>query len=178
MAASKKLATLAVREESIASLIHFIRGERVMLDADLAVMYGVETRVLKQSVKRNAKRFPSDFMFVLSNREVDSLVSQSVIPSKSYAGGALPMAFTEQGVAMLSGILRSDRAIEVNITIMRTFVQMRTWMSAHRDLAAKLAELEKSNDENFQAVFDAIKLLTSEKSKPRRPIGFQTPGKK
>ena len=93
MSESKDISKIILREESIASRLHFIRSERVMLDSDLAVMYGVETRVLKQAVRRNSKRFPSDFMFVLTDQELDSLVSQSVIPSKSYAGGALPMAF-------------------------------------------------------------------------------------
>ena len=120
---------IAIKEENIASHIYLIRGQKVMLDYDLAMLYGVETRALKQAAKRNAKRFPEDFMFVLTENEVNNLVSQNVIPSKSYLGGALPMVFTEQGVAMLSGILNSNRAIDVNIAIMRTFVQIRRWMS-------------------------------------------------
>ncbi len=170
---NKQLTAILLREESIASRIQYLRGERILLDSDLATLYGVETRTLKQAVRRNAKRFPLDFMFVLTDQEVNNLVSQSVIPSKSYAGGALPMAFTEQGVAMLSGILRTDRAIEVNIAIMRTFVQMRTWLSAHKDLANKLEALEKKYDHHFQIVFDAIRKLMNVEERPRRRIGFQ-----
>lgn len=110
---------IPIKEENIASHIYLIRGEKVILDYDLAMLYGVETRVLKQAVKRNVKRFPDDFMFVLTLDEVNSLVSQNAIPSKSYFGGALPMAFTEQGVTMLSIVLRSKRAVQVNIAIPR-----------------------------------------------------------
>ena len=114
-------------------------------------------------------------MFVLTLNEADNLVSQNVIPSKSYFGGALPMAFTEQGVAMLSGILNSKRAIEVNIAIMRTFVQIRKWMNAHKELAKKIEELEKKYDGNFQIVFEAIKQLIKQENEPRSKIGFQKP---
>ena len=145
-----------------------------MLDYDLAMLYGVETRALKQAAKRNAKRFPEDFMFVLTENEVNNLVSQNVIPSKSYLGGALPMVFTEQGVAMLSGILNSDRAIDVNIVIMRTFVQIRRWMSSHKELAKKVEELEKKYDEKFRIIFEAIKLLIKQENAPRSQIGFRT----
>lgn len=166
--------TVAIKEETIALHIHFIRGENVMLDYDLATLYGVETRALKQAVKRNVKRFPEDFMFVLTNDEVNSLVSQNVIPSKSYLGGALPMAFTEQGVAMLSGVLNSDRAIEANITVMRTFVQIRKWMSSHKQLAKKIDALENKYDERFKIVFEAIKQLIKQEKEPRSKIGFRT----
>ena len=161
--------------EGISPLIHHVRGLRVMLDADLAVMYGVETHVLRESVEKDAKRFPAEFMFALTALEVDSLVPP-VKPSTSYANGEFPMAFTEQGVTMLSGILGSEHAIEVNISIMRTFVQMRTWMSAHREVDAKLSELETSQGENFKAGLDPMKLPTTEESKPRHPMGFQIPG--
>ena len=159
------------------SLIHVIRGLRVMLEADLAVMYGVEPRVLKESVETNAKRFPAEFMFVLTAPEVDSLVPPSGKPSESYANGEFPMAFTEQGVTMLSSILGSEHAIEINLAIMRTFVQMRTWMTAHREMDVKLSELESSQDENFKAGLDPMKLPTTEESKPRHPMGFQIPSK-
>ena len=122
----------------IQSKIYEIRGQKVMLDYDLAELYEVETRALKQAVRRNIKRFPMDFMFELTNEEVDSLVSQNVIPSKSKFGGALPMAFTEQGLAMLSGILKSDKAIDVNIAIMRAFVFIRRYALSHQDLTEKL----------------------------------------
>ncbi|MFQ5963843.1 MAG: ORF6N domain-containing protein [Candidatus Scalinduaceae bacterium] len=165
---------IAVKEENIALHIHFIRGESVMLDYDLAMIYGVETRALKQAVKRNMKRFPDDFMFVLANDEVNALVSQNVIPSKSHLGGALPMAFTEQGVAMLSGILNSERAIEANIVIMRTFVQIRRLMSTHKALAKKIEALEKKYDERFKIVFEAIKQLIKQEKETGSKIGFKT----
>lgn len=164
---------IPIKEENIASHIYFIRGEKVMLDYDLAMLYGVETRALKQAVKRNIKRFPEDFMFILSKDEVNNLVSQNVIPSKSYLGGALPMAFTEQGVAMLSGILNSERAVEVNIAIMRTFVQIRKWVISHKELAKKIEDMEKQYDEKFKIVFEAIKQLIKQETTPRSQIGFK-----
>ena len=159
-----------LKEENIVDHIYYIRGVRVMLDVDLATLYEVETRVLKQSVKRNTKRFPEDFMFELTNKEIDFVVSQNVIPSKGYFGGAKPFAFTEQGVAMLAGILNSDYAIQVNITIMRTFVQMRTLMLTYKDLAAKIDKLEENYDEKFAIVFNALKQLIDEDEDPRKVI--------
>jgi len=164
-----------IKEESIASQIHFIRGEKIILDFDLAVLYEVETRALKQAVKRNKKRFPKDFMFELTTTEIDRMVSQSVIPSKSYFGGAKPFAFTEQGIAMLSGILNSERAIKVNIAIMRTFVQMRTWMKENKELAKKIAELEKKYDGNFSKVFQVLNHLIAEPAPKKGTLGFQLP---
>lgn len=149
---------------------------KVILDFDLAALYGVETRALKQAVKRNRARFPGDFLYVLTKSEVDVLVSQSVIPSRGKFGGAAPYAFTEQGVAMLSSILHSPRAIAVNIAIMRTFVQLRRLMDSNRDLARRIDDLEKKYDEQFGVVFDAIKALVADdeerKSRPKREIGF------
>ncbi len=145
----------------------------MILDFDLASLYSVETRALKQAVKRNMKRFPDDFMFILTNEEVQNLVSQNVIPSKSRLGGASPMAFTEQGVAMLSGILNSEKAIEVNIAIMRTFVQIRRWMTTNKILAKKITDMEKNYDEKFKIVFEAIRQLISQEKKPRETIGFK-----
>jgi hypothetical protein len=168
---------IKIKEESIASGIHFIRGEKVMLDFDLAALYGVQTRTLKQSVKRHKRRFPFDFMFELTENEINQMVSQFVIPSKSYFGGAKPMAFTEQGIAMLSGILSSSRAIEVNIAIMRTFVQMRTWMLENKELAKKIAELEKKYDGNFAQVFRVLNQLIAEPSPKKVRLGFQVPEK-
>lgn len=159
------------QQENIVSQIHFIRGEKVILDVDLAILYGVETRVLKQAVKRNIERFPSDFLFQLSKKEFEILRSQFV--TSSWGGTRyLPFAFTEQGVAMLSGVLSSKRAIEVNIQVMRTFVKLRQWLSAHKELEKKLNTLEKNYDENFRIVFEAIKLLMKEEQKPKHPIGF------
>ena len=122
--------------------IFLVRGQKVMLDFDLAELYGVETRALKQAVRRNLDRFPPDFMFELSAAQIQNLVSQTVIPSRGKLGGATPMAFTEQGVDMLSSVLRSPRALKVNIAIMRTFVRLREMLLSHADLARKLAALE------------------------------------
>jgi hypothetical protein len=163
---------LILKKENLINHIYFIRGEKVMLDFDLALLYEVETRALKQAVKRNIERFPNDFMFELTEKEIENLVSQFVIPSKGKLGGAIPMAFTEQGVAMLSSVLKSKKALQVNIAIMRTFVQVRKLMNLHKDLADKIEKLEKKYDGQFKVVFDLIKNLIIEKEKPKRPIGF------
>lgn len=145
-----------------------------MLDFQLAALYDVETRVLKQQVKRNINRFPEDFMFELTEAEIENLVSQIVIPSKSKFGGATPFAFTEQGVAMLSGVLRSEKAINVNISIMRAFVQMRVLIDENKDLKKKLDEMESKYDQQFRVVFEAIRQLIEKKNEPRNPVGFKT----
>lgn len=144
-----------------------------MLDSDLAELYGVRTEVLNQAVKRNRRRFPEDFMFQLARREAEFLRSQIVI-SKLGRGGRryLPYAFTEQGVAMLSGVLQSERAVQVNIAIMRAFVRLRRILAAHKGLARKLEELERRYDAQFKAVFDAIRQLMAPPEKSRRRIGF------
>jgi hypothetical protein len=154
---------IALREASLRGLIHSLRGERVILDRDLAALYHVETRTLKQAVKRNIRRFPDDFMFVLEESEVDMLVSQSVIPSKGVLGGAMPFVFTEQGVAALSAVLTSERAIEVNIALMRAFVSMRRLLAASTPLLDRLETLEKRQiaheiraDERFEKLFSAL----------------------
>ena len=167
----------AIREKTIASLIYFIRREKVMLDADLAKLYNVETRVLKQAVKRNLNRFPADFMFELTNDEIDKLVSQNVIPSKSVFGGAKPFAFTEQGIAMLSSVLKSNIAVQVNIAILRTFVKLRQLLEDHKDLADKIEKLEQKYDAQFKIVFTAIQQMLKEDSKPRPKIGYRQSGK-
>jgi len=154
--------------------IRLVRGHKVMLDSDLAELYGVQTKVLVQAVKRNAKRFPLDFMFQLKNQDAVGLRSQFVT-SKSGRGGRRyqPYAFTEQGVAMLSSVLNSERAIEVNIQIMRTFVNLREMIASHKDLAWKLDELEKKYDGRFQSVFEVIRQLMAMEEKPKRKIGFE-----
>ena len=149
-----------------------------MLDFDLAEMYEVETRVLKQAVRRNAYRFPEDFMFELTGKEVDDMVSQNVIPSKSYFGGASPFAFTEQGVAMLSSVLKSKKAVEVNIVIMRTFVLVRQYALSHKDLTEKLKKLERKYNKQFKDVYEALNYLLKKdkqetEQKERRRIGFK-----
>jgi hypothetical protein len=169
--------TPALSPSVIAPLVYRMRREKVILDFDLAELYEVETRALKQAVRRNRDRFPDDFLFELTDMEMDALVSQSVIPSRKKFGGAAPYAFTEQGVAMLSSVLRSPRAIEVNIAIRRTFVQLRRLMDSNRDLARKIDAMERKYDEKFTAVFEAIKRLVAEdmdrKSQPKRQIGFR-----
>jgi hypothetical protein len=175
--------------QTIARLVHAIRGERVILDADLAVLYGVETRTLNQAVARNRERFPPDFMFRLSAQEFESIrsqfvtgsradnSSQFVMSSRKHRGRVyLPYAFTEQGVAMLSSVLRAPRAVEVNIAIMRTFVELRRLMDSNRELARRVEAIEKKYDEQFAVVFDAIKRLIAEdearRASPKRRIGF------
>ncbi len=159
--------------EIIEKKILLIRGEKVMLDSDLAELYGVETRVLVQAVKRNIERFPSDFMFQLNEQEVAALRSQAVI-SKTGRGGRRypPYAFTEQGVAMLSSVLKSERAVKVNIEIMRAFVRLRRMLASHAELARKLDALEKKYDAQFRAVFDAIRELMKPPEPKKRQIGF------
>ena len=155
-----------------------IRDQKVMLDFDLAALYEAETRVLKQAVKRNIERFPQDFMFQLNAKEANNLVSQSVIPSKKYLGGALPFAFTEQGVAMLSSVLNTQKAIEVNIIIIRTFVLIRQHAIQFKELHAKLLLLEKKYNKNFKEIYQALNLLLDDKQKQedfsnRERIGFK-----
>lgn len=157
-----------------------VRGCRVMLDYHLAELYQVETRALKQAVKRNIERFPSDFMFVLTQEEANLLlsigVSQNVIPPDYNFGAALPMAFTEQGVAMLSSVLRSKVAIEVNISIMRAFVLMRQMAIGYEELSRRIEELEVSTDAQFNELYQALTQLLSQskQQKERRPVGFVT----
>jgi len=160
--------------EAVANKIFFIRGVKVILDKELANMYGVETRVLNQAVKRHEKRFPEDFMFQLSKSEYDFLISQSVTSKKSGRGGVrkMPYAFTEQGVAMLSGILNSDRAIAVNIQIMRTFTKLRHMISDNEDLKRELAELRGQTDERFQIVFETLDQLLTVDVNEKNKIGF------
>ena len=184
------------KPENLAELVFMVRGEKVLLDADLAMLYGVETGALNRAVKRNVERFPADFMLQLTPEEWDDLKCQIGISSSPAAatkvkkvgpirsqvvtasthGGrrAIPYAFTEQGVAMLSSVLRSQRAVEVNIAIMRTFVQLRRLMDSNRDLARRIEAMETRYDEQFSQVFDAIKQLIAEdktrKAKP--PMGF------
>jgi phage regulator Rha-like protein len=171
--------------------IYLIRGQKVMLDHDLAALYGVPTKSLNLAVKRNAARFPNDFMFQLTRAEADGLRLQIGTSnesaslgvralrfqnetSKTKRGGRryLPYAFTEQGVAMLSSVLRSKRAVHVNIAIMRTFVHLREMLLSNADLARKLAALEKKYDTQFKVVFDAIRELMTPPEKPKRQIGF------
>ena len=164
----------------IQNKIFEVRSCRVMLDYHLAELYQVETRALKQAVKRNIERFPSDFMFVLTKEEANLLlsigVSQNVIPLDYNFGVAMPMAFTEQGVAMLSSVLRSKVAIEVNISIMRAFVLMRQMVIGYEELLKRIEELEVSTDAQFNELYQALTQLLSQskQQKERRPVGFVT----
>ncbi len=159
--------------ERIERAILLIRRQKVMLDADLAELYGVETRVLVQAVKRNMERFPEDFMFQLSHEEFAILRSQSVTSSDWGGRRYPPYAFTEQGVAMLSSVLRSQRAILVNIEIMRAFIRLRQMLASHVELARKLDALERKYDAQFKVVFEAIRQLMAPPEPKRRPIGFR-----
>jgi hypothetical protein len=161
--------------ERIAHAIFVLRQQRVILDYYLAVLYGIETRALKQAVRRNPDRFPSDFMFELSEKEIDTVVSQFVIPNRRKFGGAKPMAFTEQGIAMLSSVLNSERAIKVNIAIMRAFVKLRQILETNRELAEKFSVLERrvgKHDGEITAILEAIRQLMAPPEKPQREIGF------
>ena len=166
-------ATIQKGVVALTDLVRWVRGERVILDADLARLYGVETKALKRAVIRNRKRFPDDFVFILARQEVANLRCQIGTSSLGWGGTRYAMmAFTEQGVAMLSSVLRSDRAADVNVAIMRTFVQLRRLMDSNRELARKIFEMEKRYDEQFRTVFQAIQQLIAEEEKPKRKIGF------
>ena len=161
----------AMPVERITSRIFIVRGFKVMVDQDLADLYSVPTKTLKQAVRRNIDRFPEDFMFELTKDEFDDLRSQFV--TSSWGGTRYPsMAFTEQGVAMLSSVLNSQRAVQVNIQIMRAFSRLREMMSTHKDLKKIIEAMEKKYDQQFQIVFEAIKQLLETDAKPRKQIGF------
>lgn len=161
--------------ESVINKILVIRNQKVILDRDLANLYKVETRALKQAVRRNIKRFPSDFMFILNKKEIELMVSQTVIPSKSYFGGSAPFAFTEQGVAMLSSVLKSEKAIEVNILIMRAFVRLREIISTHKKVEEKLREIDsnlKDHNEKILQIIQVINQLINPPEPVKKKIGF------
>jgi hypothetical protein len=168
---NKSTKTKAVPDQ-IRHSIFLIRGQKVILDAHLADLYDVATRVLIQAVTRNRSRFPRDFMFQLTKREFANLRSQIVISSLWGGRRSAPYAFTEQGVAMLSSVLKSKRAIAVNIEIMRAFVELRRVLSEHKDLAKRISELDERYDGQFQVVFDAIRNLIAPPEPPRKRIGY------
>ena len=166
--------TSIVPTERITDKIYLLRGKKVLMDRDLAALYGVETAQLKRAVRRNIERFPDDFMFELTKQELENWRCQFGTSNSEKMGLRYrPMVFTEQGVAMLSSVLRSRRAIEVNIDIMRAFVRLREMMTSNLELARKLEEMEKKYDEQFKVVFDAIRALMVETEKPKRKIGFE-----
>jgi ORF6N domain len=175
------MSEIVLKEESIASIIYFIRGEKVMLDRDLAVLFGVETKVFKQAVRRNINRFPPDFMFELTSDEFKNWRSQFVTSNSDKMGFRYsPMVFTEQGIAMLTGILKSKQAVEVNISIMRTFVKLRQLLSQNQSISNQLNNLERltkerwlESDEKFDLVFRTIEQIIENKNEPRELIGFK-----
>jgi len=169
---ARKGSGLVPRERILGSIL-VIREQKVLLDATLAELYGVETRALVQAVKRNLARFPRDFMFQLSSDEVANLRSQNVISSSWGGRRAPPYAFTEQGVAMLSSVLRSRRAVAVNIEIMRAFVRLREMIADHAQLLRRIDELESRYDAQFRTVFEAIRALVSDEGRPPLRIGFR-----
>jgi phage regulator Rha-like protein len=158
--------------ELIARKIYLIRGIKVMLDRDLAERYGVETKVLKQAVRRNIDRFPDDFMFELTKGENQSLRSQNVTLKRGQHSKYLPFAFTEHGVLMLSSVLNSERAVQVNIQIMRTFTKLREALLDNKDLRRELEELKQLTEERFRIVFETLDQLLTVESKPKKKIGF------
>ncbi len=172
-----KNAIHVIPQERIENKIYLIRGRKVMIDKDLAELYGVPTKRLKEQVRRNMRRFPEDFLIELTLEEAQSLISRSQIATLKHGRNIKyqPFAFTEQGVAMLSSVLNSDQAIEVNIQIMRAFAKLRELMMSHKDLARKMDDLERKfeeHDKNFTVVFEAIRRLLEEPKKPKNPIGF------
>src|SRR5437660_3928782 len=159
--------------------IYLIQGQKVMLDRDLAELYQVKPIALRQQVKRNLERFPKDFTFQLTEKEADLLVSQSVIPSKKSLGGYLPYVFTQEGVAMLSSVLRSERAIQVNVAIMRAFVRLRQMLASNEELNRKFAAVIRKlshHDKYFKVVFDELAKLSNPPVPPHRQIGFTIKG--
>jgi len=175
--ATSKQTTVSIR--IIEQSIFILRGKKVMLDKDLAALYGVKPIALRQQVKRNLNRFPPDFMYQLTDDEVDAMVSQNVIPSKKSLGGHNPYVFTEQGVAMLSSVLTNPKAVEVNIAIMRTFVKLREILGTNELLRRKIESMERKYDEQFQFIFDTLKkMLAPPEPEPREPFGFRRRKKK
>ncbi len=164
--------------EIIKKSILEIRGKKVMLDMDLAKLYEVETRVLKQAVRRNMERFPEDFMLTLDQYEIQNLVSQNVIPTINHFGGALPFAFTEQGIAMLSSVLKSKTAIQINISIMRAFVMIRQFALTYQELNEKLIELEKKHNQKFTDIDQVLNYLIKKEQQQtlqttRKQVGYK-----
>ncbi len=171
---------IVIKEQNVAERIYFIRGEKVLLDLDLASLYQIDIRRFREAVRRNLNRFPEDFMFQLTQDEHKSLEG-SRISKRGQHAKYMPFVFSEQGVAMLSSVLNSDRAIEINITIMRAFVQMRRFIESNKDILAKVQELEDTMQERFSKqddkikdILDVIKHLICENSKPKPQVGFQT----
>lgn len=166
-----------IPDETIISKIYQLRSTSVMLDRDLAVLFDVKTYRLREQVKRNKMRFPENFMFQLTENEVDVMVSQNAIPSKQYLGGHLPYVFTEHGVLQLSNVLKSERAIQISIKIIELFVKMREMLLTHKDILLQLEEMRKSiksNDERVDMIYNYLVQFINEQKKPRNEIGFKS----
>ena len=170
-----------VPQEVLMSKIYLLRNEKVMLDRDLAVLYGVKATRLREQVKRNMTKFPEHFMFQFTKQEAEIMVSQNAIPSKGHLGGALPYAFTEHGVLMLANVLKSERAVQVSIKIIELFVKLREILVTHTELKLEIEKIRKkldNHDKNIEIVFQYLDELIEKKEKPRKKIGYKLPKKK
>lgn len=168
--------TPAVQDELIMSKIYLLRNQKIMLDRDLAALYGVKPIRLREQVKRNNGRFPANFMFQLTEEEVETMVSQNAIPSRRHLGGALPYAFTEHGVLMLANVLKTQAAMNVSIRIIEIFVKMRDMLSTHKDMLLQLEKIERQltrHDDDIALIFNHLKELLNPPQPPRRQIGFK-----
>lgn len=168
--------SVEISENIFSNKIFYIREQKVMLDRDLAELYGVKSIKLREQVKRNIVRFPKNFMFQLSEKEAEEMVSQNAIPSKQHMGGSLPYVFSEHGVLMLANILKSERAIQVSIKLVEIFIKLREMLLTHKDILLKLEQLEKkasSHDKNIQLIFEALRKLLTAPQEPRTKIGFR-----
>ena len=170
---AKAVKKITLIEEKIIKKIVLLRDEKVILDVHLAELYGVETRVLKQAVRRNIERFPEDFMFELTEDEIETVVSQNVIPHRKFFGGSIPFAFTETGVAMLSSVLKSNQAIEMNIAIMRIFVALRKVAANYKEVMQILNEMRNQYDSRFAELYQVLEQLINPPQLPRNKIGFK-----
>lgn len=172
---------MIVPDEVVMRKIYLVRDKKVMLDRDLAELYHVKPIRLREQVKRNRERFPSNFMFQLTKEEADVMVSQNAIPSKKHLGGHLPYVFTEHGVLMLANVLKSEKATQMSIRIIEVFIKLREMLLTHKDLLSKVNELEakvSNQDKSIRQIFAYLKELIQEKDQPREPIGFKQKGKK
>ncbi|HMG89136.1 MAG TPA: ORF6N domain-containing protein [Chryseolinea sp.] len=171
--------SIVITDDAVISKIFLIRGKKVMMDRDLAELYGVKAIRLREQVKRNQERFPENFMFQLTEKEVENMVSQNAIPSKQHLGGYLPYAFTEHGVLMLANVLKSERAITMSIRIIEIFVKLREVLLMHEEILLKLEQLERQavrQDGDIKLIFKYLRELLSPKTEPMRKIGFKRKG--
>jgi ORF6N domain len=173
---AKAVKALTIVDEVIANKIYYVRKQKIMLDRDLAELYGVQAIRLREQVKRNIEKFPPKFMFQLTAKEVETLVSQNAIPSKQQLGGFLPYAFTEHGVLMLSGVLKSKQALDVSIGIIEIFVKMREMLATNKDILLQMQKIEKkltAHDADIKTIFSVLKKLINTPQEPRKRIGFK-----